>query len=323
MSILIVDDSLIIREFIQEFLTEGGFADLIMTDSVSAAFEVLGIDSNKPMSSPIELILMDIIMPKIDGLTALKRIMADPRTSEIPVIMITGKIDDESLQSAFDIGASDYVKKPFSQIELVSRVKSVLRLKNEINQNIKLMWELEQANSQLVLLSQRDGLTGLANRRYFDEFIEREWRICKRNKQPLSLILMDIDFFKRYNDTYGHIGGDQCLKKVASVIKQMEKRGGDLAARYGGEEFVVVLANTPSYQAERLAEFYRMKVESMGISHKSSDASDVVTISLGVATVIPTDEYNYKNLIESADTALYQSKEHGRNRVTTALENLC
>lgn len=320
MSILIVDDSKVICQLIELHLKEGGYTDLIFADSAAAAFEILCINSNKPTTVSIELILMGIVMPNIDGLAALKIIMSDSKAKDIPVIMITGNTDDNSLKLAFEAGAFDYVRKqPFSKIELLSRVKSVLRLKNELNRNIKLMGELEQVNKELLRLTQLDGLTGLANRRFFDEFIDRQWRICKRNWQPLSLILIDIDFFKRYNDFYGHLGGDECLKKVALSIKQIANRGGDLAARYGGEEFIAVLTDTPPYEAVKLAEDNRIRIEAMlRIPHQYSDVSDVVTISSGVATIIPTDEIDYKMLVDSADKALYESKELGRNRVTLA-----
>jgi len=173
--------------------------------------------------------------------------------------------------------------------------------------------ELEEANKKLEELSLTDPLTGVANRRHFEKVLDLEWRRCMRSKQPLSLVMIDIDYFKLYNDTYGHVKGDICLKKVAEVLKENLKRAGDFVARYGGEEFVVILPNTDIRGACFLAETFRTKVEEMKIPHEKSKVSKYLTISLGVASIVPDENSSYEELLKSADEALYRAKQKSRN----------
>ncbi len=174
---------------------------------------------------------------------------------------------------------------------------------------------LQEANKELERLASVDGLTQIANRRQFDECLEKEWKRMKRKKKKLSLILTDIDFFKLYNDNYGHQKGDECLKNVAKAIHSIERRPADLTARYGGEEFVMVLPDTDSAGAAHVAERIRKKVQSLQISHAHSKAEPVITLSLGVSTLVPDNDHEPKTLITAADEALYEAKESGRNRV--------
>lgn len=164
-------------------------------------------------------------------------------------------------------------------------------------------------------LSYQDGLTGIANRRRFDEKLEQEWRRTTREHQPISLVMIDIDFFKNYNDLYGHPAGDECLKKIAYVLMESVSRPGDIAARYGGEEFAVILPNTSPPGARKLAEQIRAQVEAMELPHANSVTSPWVTVSAGVATRIPTSDEDFTTLLEGADRALYLAKQQGRNRV--------
>lgn len=175
--------------------------------------------------------------------------------------------------------------------------------------------ERKLAQDMLQRLSSIDGLTGIANRRYFDQYLEREWRRGVRSSTPFSLVMCDIDYFKAYNDTYGHQGGDDCLKKVAATIKSTLKRPGDLVARYGGEEFVIVMPETNVNGAAVLAESLRAGVEALGIAHANSQVNKCVTISLGVATIVPSLDSSPEELLSSADKALYRAKKEGRNRV--------
>ena len=160
-----------------------------------------------------------------------------------------------------------------------------------------------------------DGLTAIANRRHFDEVLAQEWRRCLREQTPLSLIMADIDYFKKFNDTYGHQTGDDCLKEVARVLKKSLNRPGDLAARYGGEEFALILSDTDPEGARRVAEALRTRVEGQKIPHKHSSVSKWVTISLGAATLTPTPDQTPDQLVKASDRALYQAKAEGRNRV--------
>ena len=174
--------------------------------------------------------------------------------------------------------------------------------------------QLENANQELSILSSVDGLTGIANRRHFDQFLEQLWLQSVRNREPVGIIICDIDFFKAYNDTYGHLQGDECLKQVAATLKNSLKRQGDFVARYGGEEFVVVLPDSDVEGAIKVAETLRNNVESLGIPHRLSSITPKVTISLGVAIGHANSSDTPKTLIEAADAALYQAKQNGRNR---------
>ena len=174
---------------------------------------------------------------------------------------------------------------------------------------------LRQANEQLERLSSSDGLTGVANRRSFDQIIQREWNRLKRSREPLSLIMSDVDFFKLYNDTYGHQGGDDCLKSVAGVLSDEARRGGDFVARYGGEEFAVILPATDEEGARNVAENIRRAIQGLGLEHKKSSVAACVTLSIGVATTISFDTETPETLIMHADEALYGAKSSGRNCV--------
>ena len=193
--------------------------------------------------------------------------------------------------------------------EILKRIDTEGKLKEEIN-------KAEALADKLVMISSKDGLTGINNRRRFDEYLENEWNRSARSKSPLSLILCDIDYYKDYNDTYGHLAGDDTLKKVAGVLEHYARRAGDMAARYGGEEFVIILPDTDSDKAVHIAEQIRTAVEDLRVLHKSSKVSNHLTVSLGVATIIPSREQKSKMLINLADEALYQAKNTGRNKVS-------
>jgi len=185
-------------------------------------------------------------------------------------------------------------------------------------ENLNLVEELRKANEILRQSSVRDGLTGLANRTHFEEFMEREWRRALREHRPVSLIMLDIDHFKPYNDNYGHQEGDECLKKVAAAIAKTVKRAADLTARYGGEEFMAVLPATDMHGALAIAEKLRITVELLRIPHAHSSAANIVTVSVGVASLVPAHGLDHSNLVKLVDTALYAAKHDGRNRVKAA-----
>ena len=200
---------------------------------------------------------------------------------------------------------------------LVGEVIGVVEQFKNITKRKHFEEELEKARLELELLATTDALTGLANRRVFDETLQREWFRALREKQSISLILCDIDYFKLYNDRYGHLGGDDCLREVSACIKRSAIRKSDLTARYGGEEFVCILPDTRSEGAYHLAEKIRSTINERRLEHDSSKISDFLTLSLGVATVIPFEnDCGAEGLIKAADDALYASKEGGRNRVT-------
>ncbi len=322
MSILIVDDSQDSLLLLEHILKEADYNDVLLAKSASEAFRLLNVDNPSGANAHVDLILMDILMPEIDGIKACRTIKEHGNLQGIPVIMVTAITEVKDLQLAFTVGAIDYITKPFNKVELLARVRSALRLKYEMDARkarekelIEITRQLEAANKMLERLSYMDGLTGIANRRYFDEFIEQEWKRAMRDAIPISIILADIDHFKAFNDTYGHPAGDDCLRQVAKAFSNTIKRPGDIIARYGGEEFVAVLSGTDMAGAVSVAEAMRLRVIELGIPHVNSGVADGVSISLGVATAIPGRNTSPTTLIGSADKALYKAKEDGRNRI--------
>lgn len=248
-----------------------------------------------------DLILLDVVMDDVDGHEVCRRLKADPVTQGIPIIFITAQQRDSDEALGLELGAVDFISKPINPIIVRARVRThlTLKLQNDLLRSMALM----------------DGLTGVANRRKFDEDISADWRQCFREQKPLSLILADVDFFKRYNDRYGHQAGDGCLKSVAQALFETVRRPYDLVARYGGEEFACVLPNTGLSGAVEIAERMQERIRALGIEHSASDVDRVVTVSLGVATLTPTGDLEYQALIEAADKQLYNAKKAGRARV--------
>lgn len=259
-----------------------------------------------------DIILLDAMMPVMDGFTCCAQLQSLPNGEYTPVLMITGLEDQASVDWAFEAGATDYITKPINWAVLRQRVRRLLR-------ESKLSQQLEQANQELQQLVSLDSLTQLANRRRFDEYLDQEWRRMTRDEIPLSLILCDIDFFKPYNDTYGHQAGDHCLQQIARAISLAAKRPADLVARYGGEEFGVILPNTDNQGALQVAEEIRVKVRALRITHANSQVSRYVTLSFGVASTIPSNEFTLEALIAAADRMLYQAKTEGRDRILLAV----
>jgi diguanylate cyclase (GGDEF)-like protein len=240
-------------------------------------------------------------MEGMDGHEVCRRLKADPATQDIPIIFITAQQQESDEVLGLELGAVDFISKPINPIIVRARVRTHLTLKVQ--------------NDLLRSMALIDGLTGVANRRKFDEDILADWSQCFREQKPLSLIMVDVDFFKRYNDRYGHQAGDGCLKSVAQALSEIVRRPYDLVARYGGEEFACVLPNTGFSGAVEMAEKMLERVRALNIEHSASDVDRVVTISLGVATATPVGDLKFQTLIEAADKQLYEAKRTGRGRV--------
>jgi diguanylate cyclase (GGDEF)-like protein len=251
-----------------------------------------------------DLILMDVVMPEMDGFEACARLREDRRTAEIPVIFITSLEEEAEETRALQLGAADFITKPISPATVQARVKNCLDLKRQ--------------RDLLGQLSFTDGLTGIANRRRFDEVLEAEWRRGVRSQAPLSLVFLDVDFFKRFNDSAGHVAGDGCLKGIARCVAGATRRPGDLAARYGGEEFACLLPETDAEGALEVAHRARDGIAALALPHPASSVAPVVTVSIGVVTTRPQPEGRVEALVEAADGALYRAKETGRNRICVA-----
>ncbi len=249
---------------------------------------------------PPDLILLDILMPGMDGFTVCRRLKAEERTQNIPIIFITAKGAREDEVHGLELGAVDYITKPFVMPVIKARVRMHLDLKRK--------------NDLLENLAMLDGLTEIHNRRFFNETLEKEWRRNMRSRHHLALILADIDLFKQYNDHYGHTAGDSCLRRVAQIFRETVRRPGDVAARYGGEEFAVLLPEVRLTEAVKVAQAIHDKVSALGMPHSDSPTG-VVTISLGVANQVPIPNSSPLELVRAADAMLYQAKDRGRNQV--------
>jgi diguanylate cyclase (GGDEF)-like protein len=302
-SILIIDDSAVVR---QQILTTLRKAALFETHHEAAD----GIEGFKAaLNQSFDVIVCDLEMPGMDGFKFLAMRNSREELRDVPVIMLTGREDLETKIRGLDQGASDYVTKPFDPAELVARVRVQLKIKT-------LQDALKKSNQLLLQLSNTDPLTGLHNRRYLMDTLAREVERSCRTDIPLSLVMIDIDHFKRVNDTYGHQVGDAVLVAVAALL-QGQLRPYDTAARFGGEEFVQVLPSTELAAAGAVAE--RLRKLTANLSFAKEGAADLeLTISAGVAIVSPGSIVNADDLIRQADTALYRAKQDGRNRVVLA-----
>ncbi|MBA5687905.1 diguanylate cyclase [Rugamonas apoptosis] len=251
-----------------------------------------------------DLILLDVVMPGMDGLTVCRRLKQDQETRAIPVIFVTAGILAEEENACWSAGAADFVSKPVNPLTLRNRVLAHLQFKLHMD--------------ALQAMAFADGLTGVANRRLFDDTAKAECRRCARSGKPLAMLMIDVDFFKRYNDHYGHQAGDECLKRVALTLKDNLKRPHDLVARYGGEEFACMLPDTDEAGAMTVAEQLRLAIAALAIAHADSLIAPHVTISVGVAVLRPQPDDDCGALLRQADQALYQAKHEGRDRCRLA-----
>lgn len=306
MKVLLVDDSPVDRVISEAFLLELGH-DVILGENGQQALDLYR--EHNP-----DIILMDEVMPVMRGHEA-ARAIREHEDNWVPIIFLSARFTAEDISAGIDAGGDDYLAKPLDQQVLAAKMKAMERISNMRKRLLEVSEELETANVELKRLADVDGLTGLANRRYMDRFLSHEVARCSRNKEPLTVIMCDIDEFKAYNDFYGHLKGDDCIKMIANTLMSSSKRATDLAARFGGEEFALILPNTTESDARRLAEKVRKSVEALNIMHEKSSVENYVTLSMGVYNAVPTKMLRGEDYLNLADKALYHAKQSGRNKV--------
>jgi diguanylate cyclase (GGDEF)-like protein len=305
--VLLVEDSKVTLRVLSNYLERMGIVP-IKCDSGAMAIDIY--HRERP-----DIILLDAQLPDIDGFEVALKIRALEKAEDwTAIIFLTSMDKDEDLARGIEVGGDDYLLKPISEVVLQAKLRAMHRLVEMQRSLVKVTQQLNEANTQLLKLSATDGLTGIANRRMYDELALREWRRCERMKKPYSLVMVDVDHFKLFNDKYGHQAGDECLKKVAEQVGRVAPRATDLAARYGGEEFVLVLGETDADGAKWIANRLRLQVSELNIPHYATESRHV-TISCGVASVLPSEKLSLDVLLKSADHALYQAKKTGRNLV--------
>lgn len=320
-TILAIDDNPTNLNVIADYLDGVGGKVLLKKDGESG---ILLAIRKRP-----DIILLDIMMPGIDGYETCRRLKSDPATQSIPVIFTSALNETVDKVKAFESGGVDFIGKPFQVEEILARVETHLKLtriqkrleqknlllKEEITKHRLTEEALGKVNEKLQKLATLDGLTQVANRRRFEEYFYQEWQRAFREKRPISIIMCDIDDFKPYNDAYGHQAGDECLQQVSQAMSAAAMRPGDLVTRYGGEEFTLILPNTKIDGANDVAQEIKRKLQAQQIPHCQSSVDDCVTLSMGIASIVPTNEYPPNKLIEFADQALYHAKTSGKNRI--------
>lgn len=320
-NILLVDDTPDNLRLLSNMLSRQGYE---VRSVINGQMALMGVRAEPP-----DLILLDINMPQMNGYEVCQQLKGDEQTADIPVIFISALDDVIDKVRAFTIGGVDYITKPFQLEEVLARVENQLtlrrlqrllkakneQLQREIEEHQRVEMALQAANEKLKHLAITDELTQVVNRRFFYQYLQQQWAILAEAKQPLSLILCDVDHFKSFNDTYGHLAGDECLRQIAQAIRSTLKRGPDLVGRYGGEEFILLLPYTDATGAFEVATEVLAAIQALKIKHEYTSETGYVTVSLGVSTVIPDHTENPENLIKVADTALYAAKAQGRNCV--------
>lgn len=313
--VLLVDDQRMVGEAIRRTLATEPDVDYCHCSDPSDALNVA--ERFKPT-----VILQDLIMPNVDGLTLVRAYQAFAPTANIPIIVLSTKEEPTVKRDAFAAGAHDYLIKLPDAVELIARIRYHSRAYlNQLQRDAayhalhESQHALMKINAELQRLSNVDGLTELSNRRYFNAYADAQWRLALREQRPLAVLMIDVDDFKRYNDSYGHIAGDEVLKGAAHAVRNSLLRPTDLAARFGGEEFVVLMPSTPLATLWDLGDRVRRNVERLNIAHKGSTVGPWVTISVGGAAMVPSDGSSIALLIESADRGLYAAKKAGKNCV--------
>ena len=321
--VLVVDDDPVNLRLLRNQLGLQGYRVETAPDGRAALAWLEHLDAQDSL-----VVLMDVMMPRMSGFELCRIMRKRFDANELPILFMTARTQERDVLQGFIAGGNDYLPKPFLRGELIARVhthatlvqrtRALQTLTRELEQRVAERTEaLEQANEELGRMALLDGLTQVYNRRYLDQALLSEWRRDQREQRPVAALMIDLDFFKQYNDIYGHQEGDRCLQRLAQVLGEQARRGGDLVARYGGEEFCVI-AQSDVEGARILAEQIRHAIVALAIPHRGSSIADHVTASIGVAAMVPTAENSPEQLIGRADEALYTSKRQGRNRVSVA-----
>jgi diguanylate cyclase (GGDEF)-like protein len=311
MKILVIDDSLSQRLFLKAALSKAGHEVTLAGDGHEGISKCAQIDP--------DIVLLDVVMPGIDGYET-ARVLRGTSDEWVPIIFLSGKIESADVEAGIDAGGDDYLTKPVDQAVLEAKIRSMSRIARMRRRLVDQGAELRSANAALLRLVDIDGLTGLANRRRLDQKLAEEVSRCARSKLPLSVVLLDIDHFKKFNDAHGHLGGDECLKQVARTLESGILRPADLVARYGGEEFCLVLPDTDEAGALTVAERLRANVAA-SVMELAGDCTAMVTASFGVCSRVPAGPGDAEGFLSCADGALYTAKESGRNRVCVAAKH--
>lgn len=293
--VLIIEDSLSFAAYLSDVLS-----DSYAVSVAHNASEGLRI----ALSIQPEIILLDLVLPDIDGYEAFKNIKSNKILSDIPIIFVSAVSEIRDQMKGLELGAVDYIVKPINPDIVRAKIKNHIKIKHDFE--------------RLENISLKDPLTLVGNRRLFDERLDSEWRRAKRDGFSLGLFMLDIDFFKNFNDSKGHLAGDDCLKSIAAAIDSSLKRGGDIVVRYGGEEFAAILPGINLEAAQRVAERIIDNVQKLQIRHPDSSVSELVTLSIGGAIALPCAESEMTEIIKKADVALYSAKKNGRNRIVLA-----
>jgi len=298
--VAVVDDDPAIRRLVRLLLKRSGYESFDFGTGTEARDQLPTLKW--------DLAILDRRLPDMDGVVLCQELKALPEIRNRYIIMLTGEDDQEDKVQGLDLGADDYITKPFQYPELMARIRAAKRI-------VDLQKELLETNRRLELLSITDGLTKLFNHRHLQDELARAFEESQRYERPLSFVIVDLDFFKKVNDTYGHAVGDEVLKAISKIFQQ-SIRTTDLAARYGGEEFALMLPETKLEDAMTFAEQIRATIEASAIETAAGSIS--ATVSIGVATVPHGKIHSAKELIVAADKALYKAKKNGRNQVQAA-----
>lgn len=299
MKILLVEDSATLRFAMRNYILEAGHTPLI-AQSGEEALQMLE-------TTPVDMIIMDVEMPGLNGFETTRLIREWLGGHWIPIIFVTGLNEDESYREGIEAGGDDYLIKPVSAMIIKAKIRAMERITEMRDQ-------LNQLNAELEALSQLDSLTQIYNRRTFNEMAQQQWLLAARQQTPISLLMIDVDHFKLYNDHYGHPAGDLCLKKVTKCLRDCLHRPFDLLGRYGGEEFIALLPETDTVGALRVAQTINTALAELALRHEISPTHHQVTVSIGGACCARSHSYSLEDLIKRADRALYKAKHTGRNR---------